>query len=67
MVIFEFMKSVIITVIYTLSGFIDIIPELLKLKNAPIDGLALAFGVPTVIVIIILYIIKKIYIKNKEM
>ena len=59
-VIIEFFEVIFFSFFKVLSAIIELIPTFIELKNAPINAIALAIGVPTFVVSIVIIIFRKI-------
>lgn len=59
-VIIEFFEVIFFSFFKVLSAIIELIPTFIELKNAPINAIALAIGVPTFVVIVFIMLFKKI-------
>lgn len=58
--IIEFFEVIFFSFFKVLSTVIELIPTFIELKNAPINAIALAIGVPTFVVIVFIMLFKKI-------
>lgn len=58
--IIEFFEVIFFSFFKVLSAIIELIPTFIELKNAPINAIALAIGVPTFVVIVFIMLFKKI-------
>lgn len=57
---FKFLEAIFISFFKVLSAIITLVPTLIEIKNIPINAIATAFGVPVLVISLILFVYKKI-------